>query len=141
MTAADAIVSYKQTKVGSSRSFGFVFTGFFALLAVSPVVLRHGEPRLWAAALSLGFLIVTLAAPTLLQPLNMLWYRFGLVLHAIVNPIVMALIFVLTVIPIGLILRLCGKDVLRLKRDPSAASYWISRSPPGPEPGSLTKQF
>lgn len=141
MTAADAIVSYKQTKVGSSRAFGFVFAGFFALLAASPVVLRHGEPRLWAAAVSLAFLIVTLTAPKLLQPLNLLWYRFGLVLHAIVNPIVMALIFVLTVIPVGLILRLCGKDVLRLKRDPSAASYWIARNPPGPEPGSLTKQF
>jgi hypothetical protein len=141
LTAADAIVSYKKVVPGSSRSFGFVFAGLFLLLALSPIVLRHQEPRLWALGLSAIFLVVALFTPKLLQPFNRLWFGFGLVLHAIINPIIMALIFTITVIPTGLALRICGKDPLRLKRAPLLDSYWVRRNPPGPQTGSMSKQF
>lgn len=141
MTAADAIVSYKNVVPGSSRSFGFVFAGLILLLALSPVILRHQEPRFWALGLSGVFMAISFFAPKLLQPLNRLWFGFGLVLHAVINPIVMALIFVITVIPTGLVLRAFGKDPFRLKRAPLLDSYWIRRSPPGPQTGSMSKQF
>ena len=70
-----------------------------------------------------------------LRPLNRLWLKFGLLLHKVVNPIVMALVFFGTVLPTGLIMRVLGKDLLRLKRQPDANSYWIERRPPGPAPG------
>ena len=64
-----------------------------------------------------------------------------LVLYKVVNPIAMGLVFYTTVVPIGLALRACGKDPLRLRRDPQAASYWIAREPPGPEPDTMKQQF
>ena len=80
------------------------------------------------------FLVVAVAAPRLLAPLNRLWYRFGLLLHRIVNPVVMGLLFYATVTPIALVMRLVGKDPLHRAFDPQARTYWIERSPPGPKP-------
>ena len=79
--------------------------------------------------------------PASLTPLNAAWTRLGLLLFRIVNPIVMFLLFVLAILPIGLLMRLGGKDFLRLKRDEAAASYWIPRQPPGPTAESMTEQF
>ena len=110
--SVEPAVAHKKVKAGSSRAFGLAFAGFFLLMAIYPLVFRHGPPRLWAAGISAAFLLVTLLAPGLLAPLNMLWFRLGLVLHAIVNPIVMGLVFVFSVIPVGLLLRLSGKSLL-----------------------------
>jgi predicted membrane metal-binding protein len=87
------------------------------------------------------FGIVALVAPRILAPLNRIWLRFGLALHWIVNPVIMAVLYYLAVVPTGLIVRLTGKDLLRLKKDTGAASHWVRREPPGPEPGSMTKQY
>jgi hypothetical protein len=79
--------------------------------------------------------------PAALRPLNRLWLRFGLLLYRVVNPVVMALVFYSTMVPIGLAMRLCGKDPLRLRREPDAASYWLEREPPGPLPATMKNQF
>lgn len=128
------------TKTSSDRAFGMVFTGFFSLVGAWPLL--HGlAPRPWALVLAGGFALVTLVRPAWLAPLNRQWTRLGLVLHKIVNPIVLGLIFVLTIVPMGLLFRLLGKDPLRLKRKPGTTSYWIARQPPGPAPDSLPRQF
>lgn len=88
-----------------------------------------------------GFLAAALFHPGWLRSLNRLWFRFGMLLHAVVNPLIMALVFFVAVAPIGLLMRVLGKDPLRLKREPTAKSYWIERRPPGPEPDSLRNQF
>jgi hypothetical protein len=80
------------------------------------------------------FLGVALFYPAALTPLNRLWLKFGLLLHKVVNPIVMALVFFGTVLPMGLAMRALGKDPLRLKRQPNENSYWIERRPAGPRP-------
>lgn len=130
----------QAVKTSSDRSFGLVFTGFFALVGAWPLV--HGmAPRWWALALAALFLAVALARPALLAPLNRIWTRFGLLLHKVVNPIVMGVMFFLVVTPTGLLMRLAGKDPMRLKRDPQAASYWIERAPPGPAPETMKQQF
>ncbi len=124
----------------SDRSFGWVFTIFFALVGGWPA--WHGRPvRAWALALSAAFALVTVARPALLGPANRLWMRFGLLLSRIVNPIVTAVFFYVVITPVGLLLRLSGKDPLRLRRDPAASSYWIERRPPGPEPDTMSHQF
>jgi hypothetical protein len=58
----------------------------------------------------------------------------------LLGPAAMAVLFVCVFAPLGLLLRLLGRDLLRLKRDPAAATYWIARDPPGPAPGSMSKQ-
>lgn len=131
---------HTQVEAGSSRSFGIVFSVVFAAIGLYPL-LSSGEPRLWALAVSVALLAASLFIPGVLQPLNLLWFRFGMLLSRVVNPIVMLLIYVLTVIPIGIGMRLAGKDLLKLNLEPEADSYWIDRAPPGPEPESLQDLF
>lgn len=124
----------------SERSFGLVFFVFF--LAVSSYPLISGQSiRLWALGVAGVFLLLSLAAPMALAPLNRVWMKFGALLHSIVSPLALAVGFFLTVLPIGLLMRLFGKDPLRLRLDPMADSYWILREPPGPEADSLNNQF
>lgn len=124
----------------SDRSFGLVFAAFFLIIALLPLLHGHG-PRLWAAGMSLAFGGIALAIPTILAPLNRLWTRFGLLLHSIVSPIALGILFYGVVTPTALIMRLLGKDPLRLRLDPSTPSYWITRTPPGPDAESLKNQF
>ncbi len=140
MSGETTVSFQRKTRMGSERSFGIVFACVFALIGTVPWLLGH-ELRLWALGGAAAFLLVALLLPSLLAPFNRLWFRFGLLLHHIVNPIIMALIFFGAVLPTGLAVRAFGKDLLRLKRDPKASSYWIERDPPGPEPESMTRQF
>lgn len=127
-------------KTSSDRAFGWVFTAFFSLVGGWPLL--HGEGvRIWALALAAGFALITTVSPARLAPLNRQWTRLGLLLHKIVNPVVLGLIYIVTIVPIGLLLRGLGKDPLRLRRQPDATSYWIERLPPGPSPDSLPRQF
>jgi hypothetical protein len=87
------------------------------------------------------FLAAALLRPAKLHPLNLIWLKFGLLLHRVVNPVIMALLFYGTVLPTGLVMRMLGKDLLRLKREPGADSYWIVRQPPGPAPETMKDQF
>ena len=96
---------------------------------------------MWPLGLGAAFLLVALAQPALLEPLNRLWTQFGLLLHRITNPLIMRLMFYLAVTPTALVIRLAGKDPLRLRFDRSATSYWIDREPPGPAPETMKHQF
>jgi hypothetical protein len=127
-------------QMGSERSFGIVFAVVFALIGLWPLK-AGGDLRLWALGLAALFLAVALVAPKLLKPLNLVWFKVGLLLHKIMTPLIMGLLFFLTVTPVGMLMRATGKDPMRLKRDPAATSYWISRDPPGPRPDSMKNQF
>ncbi len=129
-----------EVKSGSDRAFGMVFAVVFAVIGLWPLF-NDGQIRLWALGMAAAFALAAVIAPATLKPLNRLWFRFGLLLHKIVNPLIMGLIFYLTVLPTGLIMRALGKDLLRLKFDGEAKSYWIERDPPGPEPQSMKNQF
>ena len=131
----------EAVKSSSDRSFGLVFAGFFALLAALGIY--YGHTNRWPIWLGLAvvFALVAFAAPRILAPLNRLWTKFGLLLHTIISPIILAVLFFLCIAPIGLIMRMVGKDPLRLRMEPGAKSYWIVREPPGPEPESFKNQF
>jgi len=125
---------------GSERGFAVVFTVVFVLVGLWPL-LSGGPVRAWALLIAAAFLLAGFAAPGILAPLNRLWFRFGMALGRIVSPIVMGIIFFGTVMPTGLLMRLFRKDLLRLRFDPAAESYWIPRDPPGPSAESLKQQF
>jgi hypothetical protein len=128
-----------EEKAPSDRSFGWVFTGFFLLTAFVPL-LHHRPMRVWAIMISSGFLLITLVRPTLFSGANRLWMKLAYLLSRVMNPVVIGLLFFLVLTPMGFLLRLFGKDPLKLKPE-SQSSYWIARNPPGPPPGSMNNQF
>ena len=112
-------------KLSSNRSFGIVFFVFFLLIALYPLT-YGGEIRAWSVIISLIFLALGLLNSKILAPLNKLWSKFGIFLGKIISPLIMGIIFFLVVTPIGLIMRLLGKDVLNLKYNKNN-SYWIEK--------------
>jgi hypothetical protein len=126
-----------EVKPPSDRSTGLVF----AAVAVIVALLWRNSPMVpWLAlgiAAALG--AISLVAPILLKPLNILWFKFGLLLHRLVNPIVMLIIFALVFVPAGMIMRI-WRDPLRSRRTASS-SYWIDRNEGGGTAGSMTNQF
>jgi len=131
----------EMIKGSSERSFGRVMAALFLLIGVLPLLHAPHQTRWWAIVVAGVFagLAQWWAAP--LQPLNRLWMKFGLLLHRIVSPIVLAFLFYSTVLPVGLLMRLLNKDPLGLRIDRSAATYWIPRRPAGPAPETMMRQF
>ncbi|MDH4234372.1 MAG: SxtJ family membrane protein [Gallionella sp.] len=124
----------------SDRAFGWVFAGVFLVIAAWP--LFHGEAlRWWSVGVAAAFALVALVKPALLAVLNKLWMKLGILLGKVVSPIALGILFYGVFTPIGALIRLTGKDPLRLKFDPDTKSYWIPRDPPGPPPGSMNNQF
>lgn len=130
----------KEVTGSSDRGFGFVFAGFFAIVAILRWWKGHGAAE-WFAAAGLAMLLIALIRPSLLAPFNRLWTKLALVLSKVMNPVIMGILFFLVVAPIGLLMRLFGKRPLALDLDPAAKTYWIERQPPGPLPGSMKNQF
>jgi hypothetical protein len=124
----------------SDRAFGLTIAGVCGLVGAVRLALGHPLALWWLGAAGIA-LMIALLWPAALAPLNRMWLRLGLVLYKVVNPVAMGLVFFTTVVPTGLIMRALGKDPLRLKRDPAAASYWIARDPPGPAPDTMKNQF
>jgi hypothetical protein len=132
--------SHSEPKLGSERNFGLVFAAIFAIVALWPLV--HGEkPHLWFLPVAAIFLAAASLVPRALAPLNRLWFRIGLLLGKVVTPLVMAVLWFAVLTPAGFVMRRFGRDPLRLKTVPTAKTYWVERSPPGPMPGSLKDQF
>lgn len=117
----------------SDRSFGLCFALLCGVAGFWKFAVRPG----WLVA-GAALLIVALLAPALLRPLNLLWYRFGLILARVMNPVVMALVYLIAIVPVGMLWKLTGRDPLRLRFDRNAPSYWISRAD---QPQSMLRQF
>lgn len=138
--AHEDLTREEHVEGSSDRSFGFVFAAVFAIIAVWP--LWHGQAlRWWALAVAVGFALVAVVVPKVLALPSRLWLKLGLLLGKIVAPIALGILFYVVFMPIGLLMRLLGKDPLKLKREPSATTYWVNREPPGPPPTSMTNQF
>ena len=130
----------EKIKGGSDRSFGLVFGGACAVIGLWPLW-YHQSIRVWLIALGALFVLIALLNAGLLGPLNRIWMLFGLALGKIITPLVMGVLLYGLFAPIGLAQRMFGRDALKLKRDPNAASYWEKRQPPGPPPQDMKNQF
>ncbi|MFT3988958.1 SxtJ family membrane protein [Aestuariivirga sp.] len=124
----------------SERNFGLTFAGVFAFIGLIKWVLG-GDVRWWALGVSALFAAFTFAAPSALRPLNGLWFKLGQLLHRIINPIVLSLLFVAVIVPMSLVMRAMGKKFLTLGFEPDARSYWITRDPAESNPSSIRNQF
>ncbi len=124
----------------TNRSFGLVFAVVFTIIALYPLI-RGREIRAWALIVAGIFALLAFFLPALLAPLNRVWFQFGLLLHRIVSPLVLGMMFYVAITPMSLLMRLFGKRPLELDFDPAAQSYWIIRDPPGPAPESMKNQF
>lgn len=140
----------EKLETGTDRGFGLTVGGILvAIVGLRAVESWSLDEFAWqldeigTALLAVGSILILLGLvfPRALSGLNRAWMKLGILLSKIVTPIVMGLIFFTTVMPIGLLMRLFGKDPLRIKRAPEAKTYWLERTPAGPEPESMKNQF
>ena len=125
-----------KNNISSNRTFGILFFVVFLLIGLWPLI-NLGEPRIWSLIISVIFVILGLINSKLLSPLNKIWVMFGELIGKIIAPIVMGIIFFLIITPIGLFMRLIGKDLLQTKFS-KKNSYWINRKQ---NVGPMNKQY
>ena len=126
----------KKKLQNSNRNFGILFFIVFLIYALWPL-LNNSQLKLWSLITAIIFLLLGFFIPKLLNPLNITWIKFGELLGRIISPVVMAIIFFAIVTPTGLLMRLMGKDLLKLKSSKNN-SYWIKRKK---NVGSMKRQF
>ena len=123
-------------KKSSDKSFGILFFIVFLLIAIWPLF-GDGSIRYWSLVVAFIFFAIALLKQELLKPLNIAWIKFGEILGKVIAPIVMALVFFIILTPTSIIVRLFGKDLLKLKFSKDS-SYWIKREK---NITSMDKQF
>jgi len=117
----------------SDRSFGWTFTGFFTLVAL------FFQP--WMLALAAATALVTVIRSHWLAPFNRAWMKFGELLHHVVSPLVLGLIYFGVFTPVALVMRAFGRDAMCRRFEPAQPSYWVRRDPPGPADNSFRDMF
>ena len=133
-------MSEVELPLPSNRKFGALFFVVFGVLA-GLSWWRGTAPFPYLAGISAAFLVTALVVPGVLTPLNRLWMAFALLLNKVMSPIVLGVLFFVLFAPVGFVMRLAKRDLMRRRFDRTAASYWIPRVPPGPPGDSLRNQF
>ena len=136
----ESLAREEHIKSSTDRGFGIVFAVVFGIIGAASWY-SQGQHWPWWLSGSAAFAVIALTVPWLLAPLNRAWTKFGMLLFTVISPVALGIVFYVCVVPIGLLLRLTGKDLLSLKWKAGTDSYWIVRSPPGPKPESLRDQF
>ena len=125
-----------MNKIGSNRSFGIVFFIVFLLISIWPLI-NEQNIRVWSLVVAIIFLTLGLLNSNILTPLNFVWIKFGEKLGAIIAPLILGLIYFIVVTPIGLLMRLIGKDLLKINFS-SSDTYWVKRRK---KAGPMNRQF
>jgi large-conductance mechanosensitive channel len=114
-----------------------VFFVVFLIVALWP--LKHeADIRLWSLTLSIIFFILGILNSKFLTPLNKLWFKFGIFLGVIITPLIMGIVYFLVVTPIGIFMRLLGKDLLQTSNVKNTSTYWMKRDK---KYSTMKKQF
>ena len=104
--------TYKRS---TEKSFGIVFSIVFLLISLYPI-LEYKQLQVWALIVSIVFFIASFLAPQILKPLNKIWFRVGIIMGSVISPIIMALVYFIVIMPIGLIIRILQKDLLEITK-------------------------
>ena len=123
-------------KRSPEKSFGILFSIVFFLIAIWPL-LGGNTIRFWALSISFIFFVLAFLKQELLKPLNVGWIKLRELLGKIVAPVVMALIYFFILTPLSFIIKIFGKDLLKIKFSKNY-SYWIKREK---NITSMDKQF
>jgi len=121
----------------NNKGFGLLFFAVFLIIGLWPII-NGDSPRIIFFIIALIFLILALVNSKILTPLNKAWVKLGELLGKIIGPIVMAGVYFIVLTPISIIVRLFGKDLLKIKFSDKSKSYWIKRDK---DLGSMDKQF
>ncbi len=124
----------------SDRNFGFTMAVVCALIGSFGLYKGSFHAPIWLGIATI-FAGLTLWRPQSLGLANRAWLKLGLLMYRVVNPVIMAILFFGAILPIGLVMRLFGKDFLSLQRDHSSPTYWLLRSDPRPPSESMRQQF
>jgi hypothetical protein len=122
-----------RPELPSNRSFGWTFAAVFALVALLAYP--------WLIGVAALIALVTVTRAHWLAPFNRAWMRLGALLHHVVSPLMLGLIYFAVFTPVGIVMRLAGRDALLRRWDRAAPSYWVRRDPPGPADGSFRDMF
>ena len=119
----------------SVKSFGILFFIVFLLISFWPLI-NSQSIRIWPLPIALIFLLLGVLKSKILIPLNNAWIKLGEILGLIIAPLVMCMIYFIIVTPIGLLMKIIGKDLLGLKFI-KTKTYWVNKK----EKFSMKKQF
>jgi hypothetical protein len=133
-------MKFTDIKLPSNKKFGYFFSAIFLIITIYCQLSENHTIGYIFAALTVLFFMTTLINAKLLLPLNKIWMRFGLLLGSIINPIVLGIIFFVLFTPYGIVMRIFGRDELRLKKIINKKSHWVLRSETQPQT-DFRKQF
>ena len=121
----------------SNRNFGLIFSVIFALISAYFIFFRDSLP-ITLISISTLLLIIAIFFPKILSPLNKFWFIFGHKIGSVISKIIMSIIYITTVVPIGLLFKVFRKDLLKLKKNKDIKTYWIKKEVSN---SSLKNQF
>tara|TARA_B100000029_G_scaffold504528_1_gene583553 strand:- start:288 stop:677 length:390 start_codon:yes stop_codon:yes gene_type:complete len=127
-------------KIPSNRSFGFIFSILFFILSIYLYIFNNSSYFNFFLIISLIIFLIAIFVPKILSPFNNIWNRFSILLSKIVNPIVLGIIFYLIITPIGIIAKLFGRDILKLRKN-NVKSYWTDKEKIKYDKNSFKNQY
>jgi hypothetical protein len=137
---ADMATHTEETALPSERRFGLVFAAAIAAVGLWLLLRKHSPAGLGVVGAAEVLAVVAMLAPALLRLPNLLWFKLGHLMGLVVSPIVLGIMFLVLIAPVGIAMRLSGRDALRMRRKPGN-SYWVPREPAGPAPDSFRNQY
>ena len=117
---------YKAEKQISEKNFGYTFGIIFFVLGLYPI-LNLQSPNLYLIGLSFALSLTAFYFPSLLKIPTSLWQKLSIFLSKFISPIILSLVYIITLLPINLLLRLFFIDIINKNIDKKKKSYWIRR--------------
>ena len=132
----------KNIKIGKKdiRSFGIIFGIIFLIIAGLLFYKEKDSFQLFIYMAS-SFIGISLVIPVILKPIYLVWMIFSVILGWFMTRLILSLLFYLIITPIGLVLRLMGKDLLELRKKEVQDSYWNMRNSEKEQNQNYEKQY
>jgi hypothetical protein len=124
------MIMISSSKIPSNSNFGLFISAVFILISLYYYLQSKNSFAALNFIISISFFAISIFIPKILYPLNLIWYKFGLLLGKFISPLVLGIMFFFILTPVSLITRLFGRDELKIKKS-YTQSYWIDRCPPG----------
>ena len=108
------------------RNFGYIMSAIFFLVAIYPL-LFNSSLRIWSLIISVALLLCSFLYRKILKFPSIIWFKFGILLHILFSPIILFVVYILSIVVTGFILKIFKKDPLNKKFNKNLKSYWINK--------------